>query len=148
MRIYRSAVALALVAAACSSDKPTAPSSDIADPDRAVFVTSDISHFWQAYDNGGVDGASAAFQTVYLNQASAGLKDFIASRNVTAGSLVTMVKTYPRYFAAIRAPSLSLANDAAVQGRIRENYRKIKSLYPPAIFPPVTFLIGRFSTGG
>ena len=148
LRIYRSSVVLALVASACSSDKPTAPSSDVTDPERAVFVTSDIPHFWQAYDNGGADGAGAAFQSLYLNPASPGLKDFVASRSVTAASLVSMVKTFPRYFAAIRASTLSLANDAAVQGRIRENYRKIKGLYPPAVFPPVTFLIGRFSTGG
>jgi len=32
--------------------------------------------------------------------------------------------------------------------RIRANYATIKSLYPPAVFPPVTLLIGRFSTGG
>jgi hypothetical protein len=147
MRIYRSTAALALVAA-CSGDTPTAPSSGSRDPEIAVFVTSDIPHFWQAYDNGGAEGASAAFQGRYLNAASAGLKDFIASRNLTAASLVSMVRTYPRYFAAIRASTLSLANDAGVQGRIRENYRKIKSLYPPAVFPPVTFLIGRFSTGG
>jgi len=148
MRIYRSTVAIALVAAACSSDKPTAPSSDISDPERAVFVTSDIPHFWKAYDNGGVDGAATPFQTDYLNQASPGLKDFIQARSLTAASLVSMIKTYPRYFAAIRASTLSLANDAQVQGRIRANYRKIKDLYPPSVFPPVTFLIGRFSTGG
>ena len=148
MRIYRSSVAIALVAAACSSDKPTAPSSDAGDPERAVFVTSDIPHFWQAYDNGGADGASAAFQAMYLNAASPGLKDFIASRNVTAASLASMVRKYPRYFAGIRASTLRLANDATVQGRIRENYRKIESMYPAAVFPPVTFLIGRFSTGG
>ena len=141
-------MALAVVAAACGSDKPTSPASDASDPERAVFVTSDIPHFWKAYDDGGADGASAPFQTEYLNQASAGLKDFIASRSVTAASLVSMIKTYPRYFASIRQSTLSLANDAAVQGRIRENYRTIKGLYPPAVFPPVTFLIGRFSTGG
>jgi len=136
--------------AACGSDKPTGPaaSGDITDPEKAVFITTDIEHFWKAYDTGGVDGASAPFQTEYLNRASPGLKDFIASRNVTATSLVAMVRAYPRYFADIRASTLRLATDGGVKGRIRDGYRKIKDMYAPAVFPPVTFLIGRFSTGG
>ena len=141
-------VALLMVAAACSSDKATSPSNDLTDPERAVFVTSDIARFWKAYDGGGAGGASAPFQTEYLDRASPGLSDFIASRNVTAASLAGMVRAYPRYFADIRASTLRLANDADVQSRIRDGYRKIKGMYPPAVFPPVTFLIGRFSTGG
>jgi predicted Zn-dependent protease DUF2268 len=142
-------IALAVATAACGSDKATGPSSnDVTDPDAAVFVTSDIVNFWKAYDAGGANGSSAAFQTEYLDHASAGLQDFIASRNVTAASLAAMVRTYPRYFADIRASTLRLANDATVQGRMRDGYRRIKSMFPPSVFPPVTFLIGRFSTGG
>jgi hypothetical protein len=31
---------------------------------------------------------------------------------------------------------------------MREGYRKMKGMYSAAVFPPVTFPIGRFSTGG
>jgi hypothetical protein len=135
---------------ACGSDKATGTSSEITtdDPDRAVFVTSDIPNFWKAYDDGGALGSSGPFQTRYLDRASSGLMDFVRSRNVTAASLAGMVRTYPRYFANIRASTLQLANDAALKGRFRDGYRKIKGMYPAAVFPPVTFLIGRFSTGG
>jgi hypothetical protein len=133
----------------CGSDEATAPSgTPVTDPARAVFVTSDIEHFWKAYDAGGVNGTSTPFQTEYLDRASPGLEDFIRSRNLTAASLASMVRLYPRYFADIRASTLRLATDAGVLGRIRDNYRKIADLYPSAVFPPVTFLIGRFSTGG
>jgi hypothetical protein len=142
-------VALAMVAAACGSDSPAGPSTaNVTDPDRAVFVTSDVTNFWKAYDAGGANGSSSAFQTEYLDRASPGLADFISSRSVTATSLANMVRVYPRYFADIRASTLRLANDATVQGRMRDGYRRIKSIYAPAVFPPVTFLIGRFSTGG
>ena len=133
---------------ACGTDKSTAPVTATADPDQAVFVTSDIEHFWKAFDDGGSTGALAPFQTEYLDPASPGLKDFIASRTVTATSLSLMVRAYPRYFADIRASTLRLATDDEVQGRIRDGYRKIRDMYAPAVFPPVTFLIGRFSTGG
>jgi hypothetical protein len=134
--------------AACGSDKSTAPATVTTDPEQAVFVTSDIEHFWKAFDDGGATGAIAPFQTEYLDRASPGLKDFIASRTVTATSLTLMVRAYPRYFADIRASTLSLATDGGVQGRIRDGYRKIRDMYAPSVFPPVTFLIGRFSTGG
>ncbi len=145
------AIALACIAlfAACGVGDPTGPQDDvITDPAQAAFVTSDIEHFWKAYDSGGSDGTAAPFQSEYLNRASPGLFDFIASRNLTAASLATMVSTRPRYFADIRPSTLRLANDATVQTRLRDGYRKIKDMYAPAVFPPVTFLIGRFSTGG
>jgi hypothetical protein len=135
------------LAAACGSDSATRPSDVVTDPTRAVFVTSDIEHFWTAYD-ADARGGTAAFQTEYLDRASPGLRDFIAARKLTASSLAAMVRTYPRYFTDIRASTLALASDVTLQGRIREGYRKIASMYTASVFPPVTFLIGRFSTGG
>src|SRR5215204_6244921 len=137
-----------LVASGCGSGGPTRPSDIATDPARALFVTSDIEHFWAAYDAGGASGTSSAFQTGYLDGGSSGLRDFAASRNVTAATLASMVRTYPRYFADIRASTLRLATDVSVQARIRDGYRKIADMYTAAVFPPVTFLIGRFSTGG
>lgn len=132
----------------CGPDAPTATTSGEVDPARAIFVTSDIENFWTAYDAGGSAGNSAPFQTDYLDRASLGLRDFIKSRNLTAASLASMVRTYPRYFADIRPSTLRLAMDQTLLGRIRDNYRKVATMYPAAVFPPVTFLIGRFSTGG
>ena len=97
---------------------------------------------------GGKNGEAGAFQSQYLDVASSGLKDFIAKRSVTAASLIKVVNAYPRYFASIRTTNLRLANDNTTVARIRTNYTTIKSLYHAAVFPPVTFLIGRFSTGG
>jgi hypothetical protein len=57
---------------ACGSEKSTGPASGIADPEKAVFVTSDIEHFWKAYDSGGASGATAPFQAEYLDRASPG----------------------------------------------------------------------------
>ena len=141
-------ILLPAVLDACGSERTTEPANGTADPEKAVLVTSDIEHFWTAYDQGGASGLTAPFQSEYLNKASPGLTDFIASRNVTTASLASMVQAFPRYFADIRGSTLRLATDGAVQGRIRDNYRKIRDMYGSAVFPPVTFLIGRFSTGG
>jgi hypothetical protein len=133
-------------ALACAGDAlgPAAPG----DPAAAVFVTSDLAHFWDAYDAGGKDGVVSAFQERYLNVASPGLRDFIQSRKLTAASLANMVRAYPLYFAAIRSNTLRLAGEPALLDTIRVHFQQIEALYPPAVYPPVTFLIGRFSTGG
>jgi hypothetical protein len=146
MRTLRIALALVL-AAACGGDGPTAPTG-VDTPDGAQFVTADLANFWAAYDVGGKDGSATAFQQGYLDKASPGLKDFIGARNLTAASLAQMVRAYPRYFADIRANNLQLASDPATLRRVRDGYVRMEALYPEAVFPPVTFLVGRFSTGG
>ena len=117
-------------------------------PQHAEFITRDIENFWVAYDAGGKDGSAQAFQREYLDRASPGLRDFINARSITAASLVQTVRAYPGYFADIRPNTLRLGGEAALLARIRANYQNIEARYPDAIYPPVTFLIGRFSTGG
>ena len=148
LRFLFAALAPTLLACGGESTGPVVRGSEVTDPAQAVFVTSDIPNFWAAYDAGGSNGTSAPFQTTYLDRASTGLRDFITLRSVTATSLASMVRTYPRYFADIRTSTLRLANDASVTARMREGYVRMKDLYSNAVFPPVTFLIGRFSTGG
>jgi hypothetical protein len=146
----RASLAAAIVLLGACGDG-TAPRSGLPErPADAQFVTSDIENFWRAYDAGGDGGSATAYQRDYLSKASAGLRDFIVARNVTASSLVGMVSAFPRYFADIRPNTLRLASggDGVVLARIRDSYERIEALYPDAIFPPVTFLIGRFSTGG
>jgi hypothetical protein len=59
-----------------------------------------------------------------------------------------MVTAYDEYFASIRDNLEDLDDPNGVVAMIRANYETIESLYPDAVFPPVTFLIGRFSTAG
>jgi hypothetical protein len=150
LRFFVAALAATLVACGGGDNAtgPVVPGGVVTDPAQASFVTTDIGHFWAAYDAGGSNGTSGPFQTEYLDRASQGLKDFIGLRSLTAASLAQMVRIYPRYFADIRPQTLRLANDAALIARMRAGYRKMKDMYSPAVFPPVTFLIGRFSTGG
>jgi hypothetical protein len=117
------------------------------DPLQTQLVTADIQRFWHAYDDGGREGSVAAFQTHYIDSASTGLRDFIALRSVTAIRLADMMRAYPRYFAAIRANMLRLGSGENRTAMLA-GFQRIKAMYPNAVFPPVTFLVGRFSTGG
>ncbi len=129
--------ALALTVAACSD--AAAPSSS------PNFVVEDIARFWQAVDA----GASAdVFQSRYLAPASSALQQFIVSRTITGSSLSQMVRTYPRYFAAIRANTLALNASSPTLSMVSAIYTRMRQLYAQAVTPRVTFVIGRFSTGG
>ncbi|MEP6731774.1 MAG: hypothetical protein ABJE10_14100, partial [bacterium] len=138
---------LLIASASCSTSADTAPETT-SDAASAQVITSDLAHFWAAYDDGGKSGSASAFQRLYLDAASTGLGEFIGKKNLTAASLAQMVVSRQSYFASIRATNLALANDGVTVGRIRANFAVIKDLYPAAVFPPVTLLIGRFSTGG
>lgn len=148
------AVSIALLMLACGSkDSPTSPSTQTStpgtyasDPASAELAVADVSNFWNAYD-AYVKGDKSAFQAKYLSLASPGLIDFIRVRSLTEASVAQMVDLYPRYFAALK-PVLSGLTSGAMSTQVRANYATMQALYPATVFPTVTFLVGRFSTGG
>ncbi len=130
-------VAAALALTACSDSTAPAP--------NAQFVVEDIARFWEAVDAG---GSADVFQSRYLAPASPALKQFIVSRTITGSSLSQMIRAYPRYFAAIRPNTLALSANSQALTTVSANYIRMKQLYAKAVTPRVTFVIGRFSTGG
>lgn len=146
-RTLASVTALAISLAACNAPTEQWPSDMNADPLRTQLVTADMMRFWNAYDDGGRDGDVAAFQRHYIDSASTGLQDFIRLRSVTAVRVAETVQKYPRYFAAVRANMLRLGS-GEIRSSLLDGFQRMKALYPDAVFPPVTFLVGRFSTGG
>ena len=139
-----SVVACALVAGVLSCHDPVSPSRAFPrTPAEAQFLTDDVNRFWSAYAQGG-----SAYQSVYLDQASAALKTFANSRSISAASLQQMVGAYPQYFAAINSWWRTVGTDDAVFATIRSNYARLGALLPEAFYPPVIFVVGRFSTGG
>jgi hypothetical protein len=141
-----------VVLAGCSKDAATtAPGSNTdfpSDPAQAQLITDDVDRYWRAYDAGGRSGSTAVFQSRYLDSASAGLREMIRIRSVTAASLSQVTSVYPRYLDALRDWWRASPNKGAVLATIRANYTKLEQRYPDAVYPPVTVLVGRYSTGG
>jgi hypothetical protein len=134
-----------LTGTACQgSSSLTAPS----DPEATVFESSDVDQFWRAWENGGRGGSADAFQRRYLDSASTGLREFIPLRSITAASLVSATRNAPRYFDALQTWWKAESRSGVVLSTIRANNRRLTALYPQATFPPITLLVGRFSTGG
>jgi len=155
MRVHftRSTIGLTLLAIALLTGVPSwsQPPAVNTDPDQARLITSDIPNFWRAFDDGSltnVPDLADVFQREYLDVASPGLRDFTRFRIETARALAEAVAERPRFYAAIRDSTLAIDRNPAVKDSIRRATRRLKALYPDAVFPDVYFLVGRLSTGG
>jgi hypothetical protein len=115
------------------------------DPDSAQIVTRDIDNFWRAYDHIGPNNGVEVFQKEYIDKGSIGLRDFVQLRIGSAGNLARNVSQYPRYYRSIRASTYRISSSIPL---IRASFRRLKDLYPDAVFPDVYFVIGRMSSGG
>jgi len=65
-----------------------------------------------------------------------------------AEHLVHTLAQYPRYYAAVRATTLSVDTNVAITSGIRRGLANLAALYPDSRFPNIYFLIGILSTGG
>ena len=119
------------------------------DPEKVNFVTSDIDNFWRAYDlakkETDREAKIAVFQREYLDKGSQGLKDFLQLRINSAKTLVETIEARPGYYASIRQSTLRVAD---MEKKMRQSFKKLKNLYPEAVFPDVYFLIGVMNSGG
>jgi hypothetical protein len=118
-----------------------------ADPRHAKLVTSDITHFWQAYDQAAKDTAHAAaiYQRAYFDKGSVGLQDYYQAKIGTTERFVANQRAKPAFYRAIRPNTLRIATLAP---QIQAGFQKLKELYPEARFPNVYFVIGRWSSAG
>jgi hypothetical protein len=116
-----------------------------ANPDSARLVTSDIALFWSVVDRAPNDSLAAYLERDYLERGSAGLRDFIPGRILSAEDLATYVNSHRARYDSSRAANLDVK---AAEREIRAAFRRLKELYPPAVFPNVYFVVGRFNSGG
>jgi hypothetical protein len=115
------------------------------DPETAKIVTSDIDLFWKAFDKAAPGNGPAVFRDEYLEKGSVGLQDFTKLRIGKAENLAGTVKAIPKYYEALREPSLKIAS---YENRIRTSFRKLKEIYPESVFPDVYFVIGILNSAG
>lgn len=121
--------------------------NDLTNPDKARLVTTDIHNFWEAYDAVQKDSTKELllYKTMYFDKASPGLQDYFQSRIYTAEAFVSNQKRKRKFYAAIRANTLMVDE---FKGQMKLSFKKLKELYPAALFPNVYFVIGRWSSAG
>jgi hypothetical protein len=118
------------------------------DPNKARFLTEDIGRFWKAYDHAMVSAPEqreAIFQREYIDPGTIGLKDFSQSGRLNAKTLAREVEARPNFFKAIRPLTSGIEKQRA---ETIAAFRKLKAIYPDAVFPDAYFVIGQLSSGG
>jgi hypothetical protein len=135
-------------AIAASNEQLAKYVKDHSDPGRARFVTEDIARFWKAYDKAMAappEQRESIFQTDYIAPGTIGLKDFSGSGRLKAENLAKTIETRPNFFKAIRPLTSGIEKQRA---ETIVAFRKLKQIYPDAIFPDSYFVIGQLSSGG
>ena len=112
------------------------------DPQLARFVTTDIDHFWAAYDLAYPWFDAMIFDSLYLRPATTALHTFIPFRIDNADSLASTIRRHWDYYESVRASTLAIREQAP---QFRASYYALKYLYPEAVFPDIYFVIGRLN---
>lgn len=116
-----------------------------ADPGAAQIISSDIDNFWKAYDAATPENNLYVFRDQYIRKGSRGLKELTELRIGSSCELVDAIEAHPKFYRSIRESTLKAHT---FKEPIRAAFRKLESLYEPALFPDVYLLIGRMSSGG
>ncbi len=117
------------------------------DPSKAKFITTDVHHFWKAYDKAMKDTANfkSIFQNYYFDKASPGMNDYVSLKLKSVDQFVKHIRSSPKYYKSIRANTFK---SDAYKDQFAASFVKMKALYDSAVFPDVYFIIGAFTSGG
>jgi len=124
------------------SEPTPPPKKPTGDPEMVEISVTDVRQFWAAWDRAELKTRLAVFQTYYLDLATPGLQDFFAEQIESINALVGAIDFYRRYYTSVREATLGIA---AQREQIRAGLRRLKTLYPEAIFPDLYFLVGNLS---
>ena len=114
-------------------------------PEKAQIVTSDIALFWRAYDMAKPENNLIIYRDEYFKKGSVGLQEFLRSKIGNSCNLVTAIEAAPKYYAALRVQSAKVEN---YKPQMLASFKKLKEIYPDAVFPNVYFVIGRMGASG
>src|SRR4028119_1127802 len=114
-------------------------------PEKAQIVTSDIALFWRAYDMAKPENNLIVYRDEYFKKGSVGLQDFLRVSIGNSCNLVTAIDAAPKYYAGLRTQSAKVEN---YKPQMLASFKKLKEIYPDAVFPNVYFVIGRMGASG
>jgi hypothetical protein len=119
-------------------------------PDSTQFVfTSDVDHFWEAYDSIRTTGDSLRqlhyIQSIYIERGTPGLRAFMEARDYSADQWVHLIRSYPRFWNSIRGNTLQVKNK---QSAIEESVQRLRTLYPDLKPARMYFTVGCLRSGG
>ncbi len=116
-------------------------------PEDVKLITSDIDHFWTAYEAARRDTAQAraSFRRAYFDKASVGLQDYYDLKIKSDALFTKRILRRPQYYSSIRATTLAIAGE---KPRIVTAFRHFQELYPAVRFQNIYFVVGSWVSGG
>lgn len=125
------------------------PHEDIVQPHEDIVVTSDISHFWEAYDRIVATGDSARqyrlLDSLYIQRGTPGLRALMERQGYTPTSYIEAIHAYPRFWASVR-PNTMRADEFT--GEIEAAVENLRALYSALRPATVYFTVGALNTAG
>lgn len=117
------------------------------DPEKAKIITSDVHHFWDAYDLVQQDTTHARdiYKRYYFDKASDGMQDYMGLKVASIDKFTRHIQSHPKLYTSIRENTLKVE---AYKKEIQSSFKNFKAIYPEAKFPDVYFVIGAFTSGG
>ena len=114
-----------------------------------LVFTTDIDHFWEAYDSIQTTSDSMRqfrfMQTLYVDRGTEGLKAFMQARDYSTESWLTLVRQSPRFWQSARPATLSIKDKT---DKLEKSIQRFKQLYPNLSEAKMYFTIGGLSSGG
>lgn len=116
---------------------------------KQTFITTDLNHYWAAYDQIVQTKDSAKqiklIQDLYINKASEGLKQMMLARGYTAAEYIQQINAYPLFWQSLRKNTTQLNQ---YYPAINQGIAQLKKAYPSLTPASIYFSIGAFRTGG
>lgn len=121
---------------------------DMKEENTKDIYTIDISHFWEAYDqlqfSKTTQDSINTIQTLYLDRATDGLKEFQKVRYFGAEFFVERIKKYKKFYESVRSNTmipLQIKDLSSLIGNF-------KNIYPDAHPAKICFAVGPMIAGG
>ncbi|WP_422932098.1 DUF2268 domain-containing putative Zn-dependent protease [Singulisphaera sp. PoT] len=121
----------------------------LGDVDGFAVHTDDAEAFWKAFDLALAEPARAReFFSRMILEGSPALRDYYANRYYSVDEIVaTAIKKYPRYYQYLRN-RFRPEQLEPIRDQVVANMKRLKGLYPEAIFPHGYLVIGTLNSAG
>lgn len=107
---------------------------------RVDIVTLDVDRFYALYDDPALFAAPDVLAARYLADASPGLREYMAMRRITPERVAKALREKPDLYRDARGCAQKLG---PIRTRLGTATDRLATLYPAAIFPPITIALSR-----
>lgn len=118
-------------------------------PNPSAVVSSDIDHFWEAYDKIQETTDSLKqreiLQTLFLDKGTPGLEAIMQARRYTLDSYLDAIHDYPKFWESVRS---NMAKAKTLGPEIEDGIAAFEKLYPHSRPAKVYFTVGALRTNG